>query len=117
MSYNKACLFVASVVTTRAMSYPVAVRFEKSSRSNKKLMAIFTLDNGTTKVVHFGAAGMSDYTIHKDDERKQRYLSRHHGNENWNDPMTPGALSRWILWNMKSVRASVADYKTRFGLR
>ena len=26
---------------------------------------------------HFGAAGMSDYTINKDDDRKQNYIIRH----------------------------------------
>ena len=31
--------------------------------------------------VHFGAKGMSDYTIHKDDERKYRYIMRHKKNE------------------------------------
>ena len=29
------------------------------------------------KTVSFGAAGMSDFTKHKDPERKQRYLNRH----------------------------------------
>ena len=29
------------------------------------------------KNVSFGAAGMSDYTLHKDPERKERYISRH----------------------------------------
>ena len=29
------------------------------------------------KTVSFGAAGMSDFTKHKDTERKQRYLNRH----------------------------------------
>ena len=36
-----------------------------------------------TKTVHFGAAGMSDYTKHKDDERKQAYIQRHKKNEDW----------------------------------
>ena len=29
------------------------------------------------KRVHFGAKNMSDYTLHKDDERKKRYIARH----------------------------------------
>jgi hypothetical protein len=67
-------------------------------------------------VVSFGAKGMSDYTKHKDDERKERYLLRHKMNEDWNDPMTPGALSRWILWNKKTLKASIDDFKKRFNL-
>ena len=40
----------------------------KSSNKNKKYDA--RIDG--RKTISFGAAGMSDYTIHKDDERKQR---------------------------------------------
>jgi hypothetical protein len=59
---------------------------------------------------------MSDFTKHKDEERKQRYLDRHKANENWNKPDTAGALSRWILWNKPTLRESIQDYKERFGL-
>ena len=41
---------------------------------------------------------------------------RHKKNENWKDPTTAGALSRWVLWNKPSFRASVSDYKKRFNL-
>jgi len=99
------------------MSKPVSVVIKKSTKPEKKLMAIFTLENEKKKSVHFGASGMSDYTIHKDDERKNRYLERHRKNENWSDPMTAGALSRWILWNKKSKVASISDYKKKFKLK
>jgi len=91
------------------------VRIVKSDRPEKKLAATF--ENTHTKrmkVVHFGAAGMSDYTIHKDAERKQRYINRHKKNEHWDDPVTAGALSRWMLWNKTSLKASIDDYKRRF---
>ena len=72
---------------------------------------------GREKIVSFGAAGMSNYTKHKNATRKQRYIRRHSGmGENWAQPDTPGALSRWILWNKPSFRDSVADYKRRFNL-
>ena len=90
------------------------VIIKPSTNSSKKLMAIFYKDNIKIKTIHFGAAGMSDYTIHKDDKRKQRYLNRHKNNENWSNPMSAGALSRWILWNKKSLRASINDFKKRF---
>lgn len=98
-------------------SKPVSVQIKKSTKEGKKLMAIFTLENGKTRTTHFGSAGMSDYTKHKDDERKKKYLARHRKNENWNAPMTAGALSRWILWNKKSMAASISDYKKRFKLK
>lgn len=91
------------------------LHIKKSTRSGKKRMAVFeNLETGRTKTIHFGAAGMSDYTIHKDKERKKRYLARHKSRENWNNPITAGALSRWILWNKPSYRESVNDYKRRF---
>lgn len=88
----------------------------KSTNPDKKMMAVFVNENGRTKTTHFGAAGMSDFTIHKDEERKKRYILRHKANENFNDPTSAGALSRWILWNLPSLRASIADYKRRFRL-
>ena len=90
----------------------------RSHRPEKKWDAIFEKDNGKEKVVSFGAAGMSDYTKHKDKTRRARYLQRHKGmGENWNQPDTPGALSRWILWGPStSFRQSVKAYKKRFHL-
>lgn len=96
------------------------VKIIKSTNKEKKLMAIFKIKNESgnehLKIVHFGAAGMSDYTIHRDPERKQRYINRHKKREYWNDPTTPGALSRYILWNKTSLRESIKDYKMRFNL-
>ena len=46
----------------------VKVVIKKSDKAGKKLMAVFTRDNGRTKTTHFGAAGMDDYTIKKDKE-------------------------------------------------
>ena len=87
----------------------------RSRRPEKKWDAIFIKEDGKEKSVSFGAAGMSDYTKHKNATRKQRYIQRHSGmGEHWSQPDTPGALSRWILWNKKTLRASVADFKRRF---
>ena len=92
------------------------VEIKKSTNSNKKLMAIFYDGDKKIKTVHFGSAGMSDYTKHNDDERKKLYLTRHQKNEKWNNYMTPGSLSRWILWNLPTLQASIKDYKKKFNL-
>lgn len=94
------------------------VKLSKSNIEGKKYTAIF-YDNDRKKVKtsHFGSAGMSDYTKHKDDERKQRYLDRHRNNENWNDYMTPGSLSKNILWNKPTINASYNDYLKKFNLK
>ena len=93
------------------------VIIKKSTNKNKKYMAIFYDNSGKKiKTTHFGAAGMSDFTKHKDAERKKLYLKRHKKNEKWNDFMTAGSLSRWILWNKPSLKESINDYKLRFSL-
>jgi len=93
------------------------VVIKPSKLKSKKYTAIFTDDKGKkVKTTHFGAKGMSDYTKHKDDKRKQRYLDRHKARENWNDYMSAGSLSRWILWNKPTIKASKEDYKSRFKL-
>lgn len=96
----------------------VFVQLTKSDIKGKKYTAIFFDDSRRKiKTTHFGSAGMSDYTKHKDDERKQRYLDRHRNNENWNDYMTPGSLSRFILWNKPTINASYNDYLKKFNLK
>ena len=55
----------------------------------------------------FGAAGCSDCTKHKDEDRKKRYIDRHKKNENWNNPKRAGYLSRYILWNKPTLRESI----------
>jgi hypothetical protein len=91
------------------------LRIIPAEREDKKYTAVFEVD-GRERRVSFGAAGMSDYTKNKDPERKRLYLARHAARENWNDPMTPGALSRWILWNEPTLEASIRDYRRRFNL-
>tara|TARA_B100001287_G_scaffold270552_1_gene269475 strand:- start:1031 stop:1321 length:291 start_codon:yes stop_codon:yes gene_type:complete len=94
------------------------VVIKKSTNPKKKYMAIFTDDKGKrVKTTHFGAAGMSDYTKHKDKKRKTRYLTRHKKRENWSNYMSAGALSRYILWGEPTLRASIQKYKKRFNLK
>lgn len=91
------------------------IKLKKSDKADKKMMAVFeNCQSGRRKTVHFGSAGMSDFTKHKDVDRKKRYLARHKNNENWNDPTSAGALSALILWNKPTLRASIVDYKRRF---
>ena len=96
----------------------VSVVIKPSTMKTKKFTAIFYDENKKKiKTIHFGAKGSSDFTIHKDEKRKQRYLDRHKARENWNDYMTAGSLSRYILWNKKSLKSSISDYKRRFNLK
>jgi len=68
------------------------------------------------KHIYFGAVGYSDFTIHKDPDRKQRYINRHEKNENWTKSgiNSAGFWSRWLLWNKPSIKASYEDITKRF---
>ena len=90
------------------------VIIKKSTNPKKKYMAVFYENGKKIKTTHFGCQGMSDYTKHKDPDRKQRYMNRHKATEDWTKPMSAGALSRYILWNKPSLKASISDYKKRF---
>ena len=91
---------------------------KKSTNGDKKLMAIFYEGDKKIKTVHFGASGYTDYIKSGgDDERKKRYIARHsNGTEDWNNYMTAGSLSRWVLWNLPTLQASIKDYKKKFNL-
>ena len=55
----------------------------------------------SSRKVYFGAKGYSDYTIHKDPKRKQRYIERHKDKENWTKSGidTAGWWSYKYLWS------------------
>ena len=63
-----------------------------------------------------GSAGSKDYTRHRDPVRKRMYLARHAPREDWTEPMTAGALSRWILWYKETLRESILDYTQWFDI-
>jgi len=86
------------------------VVISKSEKPRYKMKAV--IDNN--KTIYFGASGYSDYTIHKDDNRKELYINRHKKRENWDDPLTAGFYSRWVLWNKPTIEDSLADLVKRF---
>jgi len=92
-----------------------------SDRKEKRYVAEFCQCKGESKCkseerkkTHFGYKGGSTYIDHKDDKKKDAYIARHKVNENWNDATSAGALARFILWNKKTLSASIADFKQRF---
>ncbi len=52
------------------------------------------------------------FTIHKDEERKLRYIKRHN-NENWTKSgiNSAGFWSRWMLWHLPTISLSYQDIK------
>ena len=78
---------------------------------NEKTVATFS--DGTT--THFGDSRYEDYTMHRDEQRKQRYIARHK-HDKLDDPRSAGALSMYILWNKPTLTVSVQDFKRRFNV-
>ena len=80
----------------------------KSKRKNKKYDL---LDSNTKYLLSFGASMYSDYTIHKDEARRQRYTTRHKKHEDWtaNGVQTAGFWARWLLWNLPTLQDSIRD--------
>ena len=68
--------------------------------------------------IYFGAAGMSDFTHHKNETRKNLYINRHKKNKNWGKSGidTAGFWSRWLLWNKPTIKESYNDIKNRFNI-
>ena len=93
------------------------VEIYKSERKDKKYKIILIYDDNKTKTIHIGQEGADDFTKTKDEEAKKRYIARHRAREDWNDITTAGYWSRWLTWNKKTLKASVADIKKRFNLK
>jgi hypothetical protein len=107
------------------------IRIYESPNLLKKLRAEFRTDdtpavagsgsasqsNGRTKHTDFGAKGMSDYTIHKDTERRERYRTRHNKDLKTQDPTRPGFLSYYLLWgDSTNLATNIRRYKQLFNL-
>ncbi len=99
------------------MNKPVKlISISNSEKPDKKLKAIFLMNNGNNKTVHFGSKNSSTYIDHKSNDIKSNYEKRHRVGEVWNNPVTPGSLSKHILWNKKTSTESISDLKKKFGL-
>ena len=84
----------------------------KSDNKNKKMKAVIN----EKKTVHFGQAGASDFTTHKDKDRKRLYIARHKKNENFgiSGVDTAGFWSKNLLWNKDTLKGSVDDINKKY---
>jgi len=82
----------------------------KATDGIHKYVAVFD-----DKRVPFGAKGYTDFIESGNEVKKAAYLARHQVTEDWNNPKTPGSLSRWILWGpTKSLSKNIQLFKQRF---
>jgi hypothetical protein len=86
----------------------------KSDKPTKKYMVI----TPEQKKIYFGASGYEDYTTHKSNIRKNRYILRHQNNEDWTPTgmNTAGWWSRWILWNKPSLMEAIKFIEKNFNI-
>jgi len=90
------------------------VNITKSDKPEKRMMAIFTQDNGRTKTIYFGSSEGKAFVDHKDEQVKSAWLARHKVRGTFEKPMSASALARWVLWNKPSLKDSIIDFKKRF---
>ena len=83
------------------------VLLKKSSKPDKKYDAV--IDG--KKTVSFGVTGYSDFTKHKDEERKQRYIARHGATQTWKDIEKPQTWARYILWEKRQYLRQLRIWK------
>ena len=81
----------------------------RSDKPEKKFM-VFTPEG---KKIYFGASGYEDYTIHKDDKRKEAYIKRHQKNEQkfWNNPDKASYWSLKYLWSYPTKEEAYSNIK------
>lgn len=86
------------------------LKLYKSTNPSKKFdVYLYNNDTNRIKKVSFGAAGMSDYTIHKDKDRRERYRNRHK-RDKINDPYSPGFWSWHVLWGNSTSKTKCLEY-------
>ena len=81
-----------------------------SKNKNKKFMAEV---NG--KKIHFGDNRYQDYTMHKDNKRKENYINRHSG-EDWSisNIASPAFMSRYILWEKPTIKGAIDNLNSKY---
>jgi hypothetical protein len=77
-----------------------------SDKKGKKWMA--KVDE-TGQTIYFGQAGAEDFTTHKDELKRKRWIARHKV-EPWKPEvnLTPAWLSRYLLWEKDDMNKALA---------
>ena len=90
----------------------VEVMLKRSTVKGKKYDAIFP-----EKKVSFGSAPYEDYTIHKDDKRRDSYIKRHGATQSWTDIEKPQTWARYLLWEKKSIPEAIKFMENKFNIK
>lgn len=84
----------------------------KSDKPEKKYFIV----TNTNKKVYFGQAGAEDFTIHRDEERRQRYITRHKSREDWtkNGINSAGFWSYHYLWHYPTKKEAYNNILNKY---
>lgn len=94
------------------------VKLVKLSGEPKKYKVV--LRNKQTerdKTIKFGASGMDDFTLTKNEEQKKAYIARHKSREDWSKSgvATAGFWSKHLLWgSSSSIQQNLAEVKKKY---
>ena len=88
------------------------------TKSKRKIKKYDLLNRIKNYLLSFGDSRFEDYTIHKDEARRQRYIDRHKRNEDFNKSgiYTSGFWARWLLWSLPTLEASIRDVNKIFNI-
>ena len=96
---------------------PKLISVTRTPNSSKAFKAIFKQDSGRNKTIRFGTESNFTMNPNKTEKDRKNYIARHRVNENFNNPMTAGSLSRHLLWgDTRSINKNVASFKIKFKL-
>ena len=91
------------------------IKIQRTPNEPKEFKAVFDV-NGRTKTTRFGTSSNFVLNPNKTIRDRTNYIKRHQVNENFNDPTSAGALSRFILWETRSLKKNISAFKKRFKL-
>ena len=68
------------------------------------------------KTISFGQKGASDFTKHRNKDRKDQYIDRHTAREDCTKSgvKAAGWMSKHVLWNKPTIQASIDDINKKF---
>jgi len=99
------------------MSDIKSVVIKKSDQPKKRYTAVFTRENGRKKTINFGSKGAKTFIDGAGSKVKSAWEARHIVREDWNNPLTAGALSKHILWgDSDNISRNIVAFKKKFNL-
>ena len=88
-----------------------------ATAKGKRFKALFyDKQNQLIKTVQFGSANAIGRTYIDGASRRTRnnYIARHKAREDWTNPFSKGALSRYIIWETPDLQTNVDLFRHRF---